>query len=196
MKRTHRTFILATAVALLAVNQLRAGVKVNTAEPKEKTVAFRVGEKYVTASTSNSLDVSAIKIGSKQTFTLVDITGGEFADGDEVRIRYTPHSSGGGPPKPSYWLEAKQGVRRGRDGDVFKIKLVETKYAFQMPTGKYIAAPTEPGALSMTDKVENALLMELVDPSSAKASKKSAVEKEQRPEPPPAAPPPEKPATE
>jgi len=124
-------------------------------------VAFRAfANNFITADPSNALDLAGVKIGSKQTFTLVDITGGELADGHEVRIRYTPHTG-----KPSYWLENKLGIRRGHDGDVFKIKRVGTKVALVTPTGKFVAPPTVANALGVSDKQEGALLVEILDPT-------------------------------
>jgi hypothetical protein len=117
MKQTNFAFVVITTGALLAASQVRAGVKVETAEPVERSVAFRtIGNRFITASPSNSLDLTGAKLGGRQTFELIDITGGELADGHEVRIRHTPNTG-----KPSYWLEARDGIRRGHDGDIFKI---------------------------------------------------------------------------
>ena len=127
MKRTDFVLVIITTVALLATSQVWAAVKVEPQEPAEpdetkvetkaapagageRFVAFRVfANNFITADPSNALDLAGVKIGSKQTFTLVDITGGELADGHEVKIRYTPHTG-----KPSYWLETKGVIRRDR----------------------------------------------------------------------------------
>ena len=176
MKRTGFVSIIITTVALLAAVQVPAAVKVQPAEPVEtdetkvetkaapagpgeRLVAFRTtANSYITADPSNALDLAGVKIGSKQTFTLVDITGGELADGHEVKIRYTPHTG-----KPSYWVENKLGIRRGHDGDVFKIKRVGTKVALITATGRFVAPPTVANALGISDKQEGALLVEILD---------------------------------
>jgi hypothetical protein len=165
MKKRHLAFITAIAT-ILATGQLRAAVRV-TAEPTEKVVALQVaGNRYVTASSSPgySLDLSGAKIGSKQTFTLVDLNGEDLADGDEVKIRYTPNSGGiPDPAKSSYWVELKAGVKRDKEGSVFKIKRVDSKYGFVAPNGKFVAGPVAEGVFGFSEKLEGALLVELVD---------------------------------
>ena len=177
MKRTDFAFVTITTVALLAAIQVQAAVKVETetevpaeskvetAGPGERLVAFRtVANRFITASPSNALDLTGVKLGARQTFALIDITGGELADGHEVRIRYTPRTG-----KPSYWLENKLGIRRGHTGDVFKIRRVGTKVALVTATGKYVAPPTTATALGVADKQEGALLVEILD-SATKVS--------------------------
>ena len=191
MKTTCFAFITAAAVVLVA-GPLRAGVAVGSSQEKEKLVAFQVLEnQYITANTGGALDLSGSKIGSKQTFTLIDINGGELEDGDKVKVRYTPNAGGKpDPSKASYWAEVKEGIRRIHDSDVYSVKRVGTKYTFQTTNGKFIAGSVVGGALGLTDKQENALLVELVDLSAGrpKVSKQPKME--------PAAPTAEKPATE
>ena len=162
--------VVASAVLVLAGAQVQAGVRVSQAQPTEQQVAFQAGEgKFITASPGNYLDLSGSKIGSKQTFTFVDLNGEQLADGDDVKIRYTPNS-GGAPDasKASYWMEVKEGVKRGKEGDVFKIKRVGTKYALLAPSGKFVGAPVAGGMLGVTDKEDAALVVELVDLSQGK----------------------------
>ncbi len=162
MKRTDFVFVIVATLTLLAVSQVWAAVKVEPEEPAESTaetpgpaeskaqpavpgerlVAFRtIANTFITASPSNALDLTGAKLGGRQTFTLVDVTGGEVADGHEVRIRYTPRG------KPSYWVENKLGIRRGHSSDVFKIKRVGAKVALVTATGKFVAPPTVANAL-------------------------------------------------
>lgn len=167
MKTTACGFIASAALVLLVTPvPLPAAVNVDTAEPTETVVALRVAaNKYISTSPSNSLDLASGKIGSKQTFTIIDITGGNLQDGDGVRIRYTPHVKQG-VAKPSYWVENSAGVRRGRDGDVFKLKRVDTKFALVTPTGKFVAPPTSMNALGVSAKQDGALLVEIIDVKS------------------------------
>ena len=153
---------------LLVGCPLLAGVKVDTAEPIEKSVAMRTpDQRYITASTGGVLDTSTIKIGSKQIFTLIDVDGHNLHDGDKVRIRYTPHTGGvPDPSKANYWQESKDGIKRNRNGDPFILKWVDTKCAFQAPSGKYVAAATDAGFLGLSDKQEGALLVDLIDSKS------------------------------
>jgi hypothetical protein len=186
MKRTHIVFILTGIATILTTASLQAGVHVETAEPTEISVAFlTANSKYITATTGGVLDLTGMKIGSKQKFTLIDISGGQLDDGDQVRIRYIP---GGGTDvaKTSYWFETKDGVKRGHNGDVFKLKRVDTKYAFLTPSGKYVAAGTGTALLGLSDKPEGALLVELVDPASG-ASKSKAPKQPAATEPAPQA---------
>jgi hypothetical protein len=168
MKTTHCTSIVIAALALVAAaGRLPAAVNVNTAEPIETAVAFRIAaNKYISTNPSNSLGLVGGKIGSKQTFTIIDITGGNLQDGDEVRVRYTPHSKSGAVTNPSYWVENSAGVRRGRDGDVFKLKRVDAKFALVTPTGKFVAAPISENALGVSAKQDGALLVEIIDVKS------------------------------
>jgi hypothetical protein len=146
---------------------LRAGVSVNTNTPTEKLVAFRVlTNQYVTAVPNGFLDCSGNKINSKQKFTIIDLNGGQLTDGHEVQIRYTPSRS----TKSNYWREIKDGIKRGQNGDTFKIKRVDTKCALQTVSGNFVAPPTSGGLLGVTNKLEAAMLLELVDLSSIAAT--------------------------
>src|ERR1041384_7249337 len=117
MKATHLA-IISAAAAILATVQLQAGVRVSSEEQKERRVAFQVAEKkFVTANPGNSLDLTGAKIGSKQTFTLIDFNGGELESGDEARLSHIPNSGGvPDPSKASYWREAPAGGKRGEEG--------------------------------------------------------------------------------
>lgn len=152
--------VVAALAFLVAPTQLPAGVKVmSTAEPIETLVAFQVAAgRYIGTSPSNSLEIAVGKIGSKQRFTVIDLSGGNFQDGDEVQIRYTPHNG-----NPSYWLESTAGIRRGRDGDVFKLKRVDSEFALVTPTGKFVAPPVDRRGLGVSAKQDGALIVEIID---------------------------------
>lgn len=185
MKRSYWTLLTATVMILLAL-QARAAVQVSPEpgqEPEkqappavqpvpvgatEKLVAFKVGEVYLTASSGGHLDLGVKKIGSKESFTLIDLNGGELADGDEVRIQYVPgKGSGGGPgdlTKASFWVETPEGVTRKRQGDSFKIQhLGGSKFVFQTLKGKFVGRPAEGSVLGLADKQEDALIVDIID---------------------------------
>jgi hypothetical protein len=125
-------------------------------------------------------------------FTIIDLNGGNLADGDTVKIRYTPHGGAAtDQTKSSYWRETAEGIKRNSEGSVFKIKLVDTKYAFQAPSGKFMTGVVTENVFGLSDKQADALLLELVD-LSAGVPKPPKQPKAQAP----AAPAPEKPATE
>jgi hypothetical protein len=160
--------VIAVVIGTLAAVPLKAGVRVTAApEPLEKSVAFRTTDnKYVTTVTGGFLSLTGEKIGSKQMFTIVDLNGTDLADGDSVKIRYIP-GKGTDQTKGSYWLETPEGIKRNSEGSVFKIKVVDTKYAFQALSGKFITGVvTAEGMLGVSDKQASALLLELVDLSS------------------------------
>lgn len=192
MKKTPLALITA-AIGILVAVSLQAGVKVTVApQPLEKPVAFRTADnKYVSTLTGGFLNLTGEKIGSKQMFTIIDLNGTDLADGDPVKIRYTPGKASADKAKSSYWQETAAGIKRNSVGSVFKIKLVDTKYAFQAPSGKFMTGVVTTNEFGLSDKQENALLLELVDLSAG-------VPKTPKPPAPqaPAAPAPEKPATE
>jgi hypothetical protein len=163
MRRNDCTSIVVAALVLVtAAVQVPAGVKVETAEPIETLVAFRVAaNKYISTCPSNCLEIAMGKISSKEKFTIIDVSGGNLQDGDEVRVCYTPHTG-----KPSYWLESSAGVRRGHNGDVFKLKRVDAKFALVTPTGRFVASPVSENALGVSTKQDGALLVEIIDVKS------------------------------
>lgn len=181
MNNIQLTLLTAT-LGLLASSPLPAAVKVAGSEPSEKLVALRTADKkYVTANTGGTIDLSGSKVGSKQKFTLIDLNGGTLDDGDQVKIRYTPNVGGApDPSKSSYWHESSEGIRRsGKESDVFKLKRTDGQYAFQTLAGKFVGKPAG-GALSLTDKAEEALVVEIVDlaggDAGSKATEPSAAE--------------------
>jgi hypothetical protein len=199
MNAKRSAFIVFTTIHL-ALTPLQAGVKVSSSEPAvattetatnsaapaasssesgEKRVAFVTADgKYLTANTGGALDLSGAKIGSKQTFTIVDLNGGDLADGDSVNVRYVPNSGGvPDPSKASYWHEAAGGIKRGKEVATFKLKKVDARFAFQTAGGKFVTGNVTDGVLGLSDKPGAALLVEVVDvQASGKAKKKPAAE--------------------
>jgi hypothetical protein len=188
-----RYLVFTVAATILAGTQLRAGVRVSTGEVKERYVALRVSEaKYVTAGAPGLIDFSGTKIGSKQRFTIIDLNGGDLLDGDEIRIRYTPNKEGKpDPSKASYWREGREGVTRAHEDGVFSLKKVGAKYAIRAPSGKFVTANETGGALAVSARQEEALLVELIELSPDG----SPLPPPQPAAQPPAAPAPEKPPT-
>jgi len=172
---------IAAAIGMLVAVPLKAGVHVTVApEPVEKQVAFRTADnKYVSTLTGGFLNLNGEKIGSRQIFTIIDLSGGNLADGDAVKIRYTPGGvAASDQTKSSYWQETAEGIKRSSEGSVFKIKLVDSKYAFQAPSGKFMTGVVTDNVFGLSDKQANALLLELVDLSAGKpkSSKKPAAQ--------------------
>ena len=107
--------------------------------PAGEPVALRVSEtQYVTTGSNGIVYLGGEKIGSKQMFALIDLSGGNIGDGDDVKIQYCP-GRGTDLSKANYWVERPEGIKRVKEGDVFKIKKVGAKYAFLTPTGKFVS---------------------------------------------------------
>ena len=191
--KTASLAITFTALALAAA-RVQAGVKVSSGEVKEILVSLQVSDgRYVTANPPGLIDLSGTRVGSKQKFTIIDLNGGELADGDEIRIRYTPNKDGKpDASKASYWREGREGVTRSHQDGVFTIKRVGTRYAFRAPSGKFVTATEVGGALAVSPKLEEALVVELADLSSTPATATPPKPAAQ----PPAAPAPESSAAE
>jgi hypothetical protein len=197
MNKQHLAYSL--IIAISTASPVRAGVKVSTPEPAapaetaanaaaaaatasegtEKVVAFATADgKYLTANAGGAIDLSGIKVGSKQKFTIIDLNGGELADGDSVKVRYIPNTAGvPDPSKASYWRETEGGIKRGKEGATFKLKKVEGKFAFQTADGKFVSGTLAAGTLGLSDKQGAALLVAIVVvPASGKVPKKPAAE--------------------
>ena len=201
MRKTHLAFITITvALAIWAAVPLRAAVTVTPAEPPSgktepsktepskaepakselppgKPFALQVDEdKYVSTGMNSGLAANGGKIGSKQTFSIIDLNGGDLADGDGIQIRYVPNAGGKpDPSKASFWKETEGGVKRGKEGDTFKLKKVGTKYALLAPSGKFVTGTQgDDGVLVVSDKQEGALLVEFIDLSGGKPKSKKS----------------------
>src|SRR5579871_5270083 len=146
MKKVHIVFALAGVLAIWNSPRVNAGVQVDAGDTSEKLVTFQMPDhKYITANPGGELDGSGLKVGSKQRFSIVDLNGGDLKDGDSIKIRYNPGVALDAT-KSTYWIETAQGIKRGHDADTFKVKKVDTKYALQAPSGKYVAAPGPAGS--------------------------------------------------
>jgi hypothetical protein len=172
--------LMTAAIGILVAAPVQAGVHVTAApEPLEKSFAFRTPDnKYVTTVTGGFLNLNGEKIGSKQIFTIIDLNGSDPTDGDPVKIRYTPGGASGETAKSSYWREAPEGIKRGSESSVFKIRRVDSRYALQAPSGKFVTGIVTDNILALSDKQADALLLEFVDVSGGipKTPKKPAAQ--------------------
>jgi hypothetical protein len=195
MKTTDLTFTTITMiVAILAAVPLRAAVKVTPTEPPNETTeppkteppqaessqgkpfALQVDETlYASATEGGGIRLIGPKIGSRQTFWITDLDGGDIMDGDKIKILYIPGSGNPGSgrkgdvTKASYWVETAGGVRRTKEGSAFKLKKVGAKYALRAPSGKFVTGTTgDDGGLLLSDKQEGAMLVKFIDLSAGK----------------------------
>ena len=136
----------------------------------------------------------------KAPFTLIDLNGGELADGDEVKIQYIPgKGTTPDPSKSTFWTETPEGIQRKRQGESFKVKQVGTRHAFLTSKGKFLGQPVE-GALILVDKESDAMLVDIIDlthgvPKAPKAPKVPKAPKPEAPKPEAATPEAPKPET-
>lgn len=135
----------------------------------ETTVAFRLAteKRYVTA-ISGGVDASGKKIGSTQTFVLVDLNGGELAEDDAVQIKLAPAGS-----RATYLHESESAINRVSKLDnaaTFKVKLKAKTSSdalqtviLQTASGKFVAVPAAGVALATTDAEDKAVVLEIVN---------------------------------
>jgi hypothetical protein len=192
---------ITTAASWMALAPSWAGVKISSPEPAaapaeiatntatpavpssegtEKLVVFATADgKYLTANAGGVVDLSGAKVGSKQKFTIIDLNGGDLADGDSVKIRYTPNTSGvPDPSKASYWRVKGSGIKRGKEAGIFKLNKIDGKFALMAADGKFVTGTLAEGTLSLSDKQDAALMIEVLEvPASGKFPKKPAAKK-------------------
>jgi hypothetical protein len=138
------------------------------ASPKEQTVAFRTtGGKYISIAGGGGLNASGSKTGEKQTFTLIDLNGGEVADGDKVQIRYTSiaAATAEGKGKSSYWhVEDGTLKRRNKldDDCTFTVHRKDKTVAFQAVNNSFVSAPSDGSALVLIGTQDDTTSLELV----------------------------------
>jgi sialate O-acetylesterase len=153
----------ATTLALTAT--LLAGSCARADEKTEQTVAFRHGDNYVTA-IAGTLNTSRNEIGDGQTFVIIDLNGGEIADGDSIQIKWAPPKA-----RPTLWREDEGVVRRvGTKADAactFKVKVKSEKdaplsIALQTASGKFVAVTNRTAPLATADAEDKAANFALV----------------------------------
>jgi rhamnogalacturonan acetylesterase len=166
----------------MAAMTLLAGTSGFAADKTEKNVALRVmaNNRYVTSVPQGRLDTSGKQITSRQTFVLVDLNGGEIAEGDDVLIKWAPSGT-----RPTYLREGEGNVQRsGNKPDAactFKIKLKEKSnkdapqsVVLQTASGKFVSVPSAGAAPATTETQDNAATLEIVDVPKADDAGKTA----------------------
>jgi lysophospholipase L1-like esterase len=145
-------------------------LRTRAADKTEKPVAFRTGDnRYVTAVAGGGLNTSGAEISTNQTYVLIDLNGGEVADGDSVQIKWAPAGT-----KPTYWHEGDAVVNRiGGKPDAactFKIMLKEKSdkaapksVVLQTASGKFVSVPSKGAALATVQTQDNATTLDIVE---------------------------------
>lgn len=129
------------------------------------SVAFKFGNgKYVGMVGGGKMDSSASEIGNNQIFQMIDLNGGQLANGDSVKLLF------GQPPTISQLHEDKENnlinrvpTRGAKDEEcIFKILVVGGNILLQTPSGKYVAASADGKSLITTDKKDETSLLTAV----------------------------------
>ncbi len=158
MKNTCR-FLIITTISLFGASSL------SFAQESEKVVRLRTAEGncVVIGGGGKTILGGPSRNSSRELFTIIDANGGELADGDEVKIRYTAGTKADGESsKPSFWqVEGANFARRGKASS-FKIKKVNDRYAFQTADGKFVGVASGGKDLAIVDTQDAALKVELV----------------------------------
>jgi uncharacterized Zn ribbon protein len=135
------------------------------AQPTNYTVAFKFANgKYVGMVGGGKMDSSAAEIGNNQIFQMIDLNGGQLANGDSVKLLF------GQSPTMSQLHEDKESsvinrvpTRGAKDEEcIFKILVVGGNILLQTPSGKYVAASADGKSLITTDKKDETSLLTAV----------------------------------
>jgi hypothetical protein len=176
MKKLHSSLAFIAVAGLITMSRCRAA-------EQEKTVAFRTvadtPNRYVTVAAGGAINTSSLEIADRQIFVLVDLNGGELADGDTIQIKYAPVGA-----RATYWREG-EGVVNRTDARpdaacTFKIKLPEKtekpdkdkadadkaaplSIMLQTASSKFVSVYSNGGALATTDNQGKAVVLEVVE---------------------------------
>ena len=139
--KTSLRFLM-TSAALLGASSL------SFAAPKEHLVRFQTADgNYVLIGGGGFTYLGDKKEDHRQVFTLIDLNGGEIADGDEVHVR-----TDAGGSKPTYWINGGENVWRGRKPEPVTIKKVKDQYMFHMGDQKFITESVDKMLVLMDDE--------------------------------------------
>ena len=135
------------------------------AQSAEKTVALRNNAespaRYATAVPKGGLNVQGTEVGNRQVFILVDVNGGDLADGDDVQIKYSDGQDS------TYWNEGGEKISRVRGGTEksthFTVKKTDAGISLKAASGKFVTAPSKTDAPTLTDAAESAIVFEVVE---------------------------------
>jgi beta-galactosidase len=161
------------AAAVGLATTMSATVPAGAAEKTETPVAFNVPaySRYITAIPNGGLSAKSKEVTERETFVLVDLNGGQLADGDSVQIRWAPTGA-----KPTHWQENKSTVIRiGGKPDAactFKVNLKEVPQSvvLQTASGKFVSVSDKGTTLSTTDTQNNATTLGLVKNPTVKST--------------------------
>ncbi len=169
MSRSPLKYAALAAVAAAVATLTLTSPGLARQQPQEWPVAFRVASggargRYVSSGEKGALDASGQQVAKRQLFTLVDLNGGVPSNNDKVMVRW----------EASLWREEGGRITRvaakgANEAEcTFKIQLKGKTISLAAPSGRLISVPADGGALSTTDKPEEAALFEIaVNPTVA-----------------------------
>ena len=162
------SFLLVTFAAFSVIFGVTA-----LAQEVEKTVALRVNadgaQRYISIVPHGGINAQSSTITARQIFVIVDENGGDLADGDPVHIKFVPKDV-----KPTWWQEGTENNiarfdKKGAQGQ-FTIKKRDQGIVLQAPSGKFVTVIGRTEPLGLSDTVESATVLEVVEnPTAATA---------------------------
>lgn len=164
--KTTLPLFAVTSALITAASFPTVAQEESAAQSAEKKVALRntAGEpkRYVGVAPKGEMNVQSTVIGSRQVFTIVDLNGGDLADGDEVQIKHAyPDGTG-----VTYWYDAGEQIGRRpkavAEGQ-FKVTKTDAGISLQTASGKFVTAPAPLDPLRLADEAEKAAVFEVVE---------------------------------
>ena len=163
MYTLRKTFLPIARAATVAILLLTASATRAQVAAQEKRVTLRVlSGNYVSTAASGGLELVANPKENKMVFEVIDANGGELADGDKIKIRYTPrYTSDAGKNKPSFWFEEAGKIKRTNaeprdETETFRLMTQGAGFVLQTASGKFVGEPYEDG-LGLVDALRSAL---------------------------------------
>ncbi len=126
------------------------------------TVAFKFKNgNYLGMIPQGGMGAGSKEITSKEIFQMVDLNGGQLANGDTIKILF-----GDGQTQSQLHEDTEKNLihripSRGAkdDGCIFKILVVGSNVLLQTPSGKVVGMSTEGKSLTVTDKKDDTSLL-------------------------------------
>jgi Fascin domain len=129
------------------------------------TVAFKFNNgKHLGMVGGGKMDASSLKISNNQIFQMIDLNGGQLANGDSIKILFGDEKTRSQLREDTennliHRIPAK-GAKD--DGCIFKILVVGQNVLLQTPSGKFIGTSEDGKSLIRTDKKDGTSLLTAV----------------------------------
>jgi hypothetical protein len=164
-------FVRVDDIAVIATDDVKNATlfDVQAVVPTAASAVYSVAFKFKNGNhlgmvANGGMDASSKEISAKQIFQMVDLNGGQLANGDTVKILF-----GEGQTQSQLHEDAEKNMihripSRGAkdDGCIFKILVVGGSILLQTPSGKYLSVATDGKSLTTTDKKDDTSLLTAV----------------------------------